>query len=835
MRTEDVLKLDLDAVARRLKSSERGLTRKMAAARLAEHGPNVFRRRGGVALRVLGRQFRSSLIYLLVAASAVSYWIGDYTGAAVIAVILLVNTSLGFFQEYRSERIVEKLTKFIKRQVRVARDGETVLLDESEIVPGDVVTLREGDIAPADLRLVRAEDLLVNESQLTGESVPLSKQPTAGTVRVREGLVLAGSVIERGIGAGLVYATGDETELGSIAMLSTETAKETQYEKSLRSFSSFLMNVVLVGLALVFSFKIFLVGGFSDALPLLLFVIALAVAVVPEVLPVIATVSLASGSLKLAKRHVVVKRLSSMEDLGNIDLLCTDKTGTITENRMAIRSIASSDDRLFQTYAYAAIAPLKGRKRRTQNTYDDAFIEYVSDDVKRAADRLAIVQEIPFDPEGRRRRVVLEDKARKTRTLVVIGAPETLLRISEHGRRAGVLEKIASEGRSGLHHLAIAVKEIEYRAGGDALAHESGLTFLGYASMRDPLRPTAKRTVEHAEKLGIRIKILTGDSREVAEYIGNEVGLIGPRGAVYLGDELDAMSESARRKAVLACNVFARVTPTQKYRIVKTLKEAHVVGYQGDGINDAPALKLADVSIAVQSATDIAKENADIVLLHRSLDVIVNGIEYGRTIFINVNKYIKHTMVSNFGNFLALSAMFLMGSGLPLLPIQVLLTSLITDIPLISIYSDAVAPAEIVRPEKHDMRGLLFISLILGIPTALFELFYYMVVHMQALGSEETSLYLFFTFLALVIFYSIRTKGHFWNAPRPSRLLDVSFLCAFLFSLAITYVEPFRGWFSFAPLSASSIALMLALTLTYFLVADFIKVRYHRFMAATSS
>ncbi len=385
MRKQDVLGISLSGLFGELRSSENGLTEEEAAKRFREHGPNILKKEGVSALGVLLRQFQSSLIYLLVAASAISFWIRDYSDGTIIAVILLVNASLGFFQEYRSEKIVEKLSKFISHQVRLRRSGQIVLLDESRIVVGDVLVVREGDIVPADMRLFEADNLEVNESQLTGESVPVVKRVSNDIAKNPDCLVFTGSVIEKGEGVGIVYAIGNDTELGTIARLSTETKKETQYEKSLRSFSSSLMKVVLLGLALVFALKLILNGGFSNAAGLLLFIIAMAVAVVPEVLPVIATVTLSNGALKLAKRHVVVKRLSSLEDLGNVDLLCADKTGTITENRMVINKIVSADDKLFQELAYAAITPLKGRKRRMQNSYDDAFNRYVSDAVRKEA------------------------------------------------------------------------------------------------------------------------------------------------------------------------------------------------------------------------------------------------------------------------------------------------------------------------------------------------------------------------------------------------------------------------------------------------------------------
>lgn len=815
-------------VFQQLTSPENGLSQQEAGKRLIEHGPNILGKKTANAFSVLVRQLRSSLVYLLVIASIVSYGIKDYTDSTIILVILIINTSLSFYQEYKSEKIIEKLSHFISKQVRVKRDGQILLLDASVIVPGDILIIQEGDIVPADIRLIEADNLQINESQLTGESVPVNKRVTTGAGATSETLLFTGSVVEKGGGIGIVYATAKDTELGTIATLSTETKKQTQYEKSLQSFSTLLIRVVLIGLAVVFISKILLTHGLSNITELLLFIIALAVSTVPEVLPVITTVTLSSGALRLAKKHVVVKRLSAMEDLGNINLLCTDKTGTLTENKMTVHSIVATNNELFQKLAYATVTPLKNRKRRTPHSYDDAFLQYVSEAIQAEARGFVIRQEIPFDPEDRRRRVVLEDTVNHLYYLVVIGAPDILLDIAKCPKKSEYLATIAQEGASGLHHLALAYKSITYINDFDILKNEQGLDFLGYVSLEDPLRPSAKLTIEHAEKLGIAIKILTGDSREVAQYVGRQVGLVEEGQRVYLGDELDALSPEAFDKAVMDSHVFARVSPTQKFNIIQALKQHYVVAYQGDGINDAPALKLADVAIAVNTATDIAKENADIVLLNKSLEVIIGGVKYGRTIFVNINKYIRYTMLNNFGMFISLSVMYLLSATLPILAVQVLLTNLFGDIPLITVSSDTVDDEEVVRPEQHNIRELIMLSIILGIPTALFELIYFVTVHTKPTPLLQTSLYVFFTFQALIIFYAIRNKGHFWKAKRAPFVVNSSFLIACITSLAIIYIPIFQSWFSFVPLPRSAILMIVVFTVFYFFATDAVKVWYYR-------
>lgn len=468
LKKNQVENIDQKIIFELLQSSEKGLSQKTAEKRLVLYGQNTLKKYSVSVWEVLFRQLKNSLIYLLIVASVLSFWVNDYSDATIILAILLINTSLGFFQEYKSEKIIEKLSRFITMQVRVRRDDNVSLVDQTQLVPGDIIIVHEGDIVPADMKLLEATNLQVNESQLTGESVPIIKNS--------KDILFTGSVIEKGMAIGIIYATGENTEYGTIAVLSRETKKQTQYVKSLQDFSSFLIKTILLGLTLVFISKLILDKGIHNSIDLLIFIIATAVAVVPEVLPVITTVSLSSGALKLAKKHVVVKRLSSLEDFGNVDLLCTDKTGTITENKMVINQIISIDPALFQKFAYAAIVHLKGEKRRTQNKYDVAFSTYVSDDIKHQAKSLTILKELPFDPEGRRR-IILRDGSAK-QFLIVIGAPEALFNISAPSQNH-YAEEIQSAGRQGLHTLAIAYKEIQYDSDYDILNSANYDLFLG--------------------------------------------------------------------------------------------------------------------------------------------------------------------------------------------------------------------------------------------------------------------------------------------------------------------------------------------------------------------
>ena len=585
--------------------------------------------------------------------------------------------------------------------------------------------------------------------------------------------------------------------------------------------------MVLITLVVTFLAKLGLSRDLSHLPQFLLFIVALAIAVVPEALPVIATVTLSRGAMLLAKKQLVVKRLSSLEDLGNITLLCTDKTGTLTEGKMSIQKIVAGDPLRLQLFAYATLESLNDADATRQNSYDAAFLAYIPPEVQQQAKVFRQCQALPFDPESRRRRMVIEDTRTNTCYLVVIGAVETLLELSDcqSQQMEQYLTEVTSDGKQGLRDIALAYRELPSTAPITIQDYEQHLTFLGFATLVDPLRPTTKQTIARAESLGVAVKILSGDSREVAAYIGSQIGL---GGEVYTGDEIAKMSPAELKRAVSTCNVFARVSPAQKYAIIEALKGEHVVGYQGDGINDAPALKLADVALAVDTATAVAKECADIVLLKQDLGVIINGIEEGRAIFLNIDKYLKYIMVGNFGNFFALAILYLFSLNLPLLPVQLLLTSLITDVPLITIASDRVDRQEAMQPEKYKTRSLMLISLVLGSWTALFELLYFALVSSRPPLFIQTSMFLFLSFLQLIVIISIRNHSYFWRGTRPSPLLSIAILLAFVFSLALPYVPLTARLFSFTPLPLQELVIVVGLAVLYVVVLDVIKVRYYR-------
>lgn len=787
---------------------------------------------------MLVRQFANPLVYFLAVAAVLALAVGNMSDGAIITAILLINAALGFAQEYRSERSGEQLAKLIIRRALVVRDGKRQSIDVTDLVPGDLVILKEGDVIPADAKLLTAEGVEVDESRLTGESVAVAKGSAATGFMEGGGggggggeatLVFAGSIMQAGEATAVVYATGSASELGRVAALATGVHRVTQYERSLRAFSSLLMRIILLTLAVVFLAKI-MIAGFSNVTALLLFIIALAIAVVPEALPVIMTITFSRGALRLAHEQVIVKRLPALEDLGNVTVLCTDKTGTLTQDCMTVKETVAEDFAQFQTLACAAAQSESGAQGVALTSLDAALLASIPDQVKAQAATFRTLKEVPFDPSVRRRRIVVEDSRTRRQYLVVLGSAETLLDLAHSAHTEQYRRQIAKEGKQGLRHLALAYAVVQYTDDFTVADHKRDLQFLGFVTLCDPLRPSAPATIKLAEQLGVGIKMLTGDSAGVAGYVGRQIGLAQGGERIYTGDDIASMTPDVMEKTASAVTVFARVTPEQKYRIIEALKRNHVVGYQGDGINDVPSLKLADVGIAVDSATDVAKASADIILLDKDLGVIVHGIQYGRAIFVNINKYIKYTMVGNFGNYFALAVLYLLATVLPLLPRQVLLISLLTDVPLVAISTDTVEDADVRQPVTPNIHGMMFLSLVLGTLTALFELAFFATLKLRASEFAQTSLVLFFSFTQLVVIFSIRNTDHFWKARAPSKPLLGAIAGTCVVTLALPYMGPIAALFAFTPLPFGELAIMLAMTAIYVIVLDVVKVWYFRKM-----
>jgi len=815
-----------------LRSSAReGLLPNEAAHRLAEYGVNELSGKETTAVEIFLRQFGSAFIYLLLAASAISLYLGEYLDAGIIFLFLLINTLLGFFQEYRAENALRLLKQFVERKTRVRRGGKELSVAVSDIVPGDTVLLSAGDMIPADGYFLRADGVTVDESPMTGETAPVEKR-SGGLAEPPNGFYGSRNIgfsrtnLVSGDADLLVFATGNWTAVGEIAGKMREAESPSAFEEGVSNFSKFILKLIAVTVPLVFVLHALVADSAVSPGEFLLFAIALTVSAIPEALPLVTTISLSRGALELAKKHVVPRRLSAIEDLGSIDVLATDKTGTITENKLSVADLYGEKESVFR---YALMAPLARNKaaRAQDGVYDSAIVAAHAGDAREGLSPVELIDELPFDPVRKRASVLVREQERLF--LVSRGAPEKVYAGAADETKA--LAWAAREGEKGRRVIAVAYKEIraeDERTLGPE--DEQGLTPVGILSFADPLKPTTKRAVRHAERLGVRVKIVTGDSKEVAGWVGVETGITKDPAKVLLGDEFERMTEAEKASAVERFDVFARTTPAQKFDIIKKLEEKHLVGFLGEGFNDAPALKMAHVGLAVSGASDIAQDASDVVLLNSSLEVVVDGIREGRKIFANTMKYIRATLASNFGNFYALAFASLFIPYLPMLPIQVLLLNLLSDFPMISIAADSVDEIELKRPRGYRVGELTAVAIVLGAISTLFDFaFFGYFVRFDDPAVLQTMWFMGSVLTELVLLFSIRTALPFWRSKRPSA--TVLWLTLFVMggTVVLPFVGPLRRLFGFIVPAPEHLSMVLVLVILYFASTEAAKLLFYKY------
>lgn len=794
-----------------------GLDSGEAGKRLVRFGYNKVAGREIKWWHILVRQFASPLVYLLVGAAGLGFWLRNLEDGVMILLIVVLNAGLGFFQEHRSEQILGVLKKYTAHRSKVKRGGEEMVVDSSDVVPGDVLIIEAGDIIGADVRFIKLENLGVDESILTGESATTEKSEKEAESEVIEisqaaNLGFSGTTVVRGRAEGIVIATGDKTMWGGIARETVEMKRESGFEKDVAKFSRLVLKLIGVTLIALMGANLWLKGGRVSLSEMALFSVALAVSVIPEALPVVITFSLSRGAMKLAKKRVVVKRLTAVEDLGNIQILCTDKTGTLTENRLTVDEIWGADKK--EVVVFGAMVG------RGQDAFDIALRNKVEADQGKKWLRPDVISETPFDPERKRASVILKDG--KSLGIVVRGAPESiwpLCRGIDEKKMKEMMEWVGEKGREGKRVIAIA-----HGKGGQ----EKGLEFKGLVSFVDPIKLTAIAAISQATKLGVEIKILTGDGPEVSETVAREVGLVEGTGKVITGAQLDALSVSEQHTAVQNYAVFARVSPTQKNKIIDLLQEKYRVGFLGEGINDGPALKSADVGLVVAHAADVAREAADIVLLKKDLKEIVDGVEQGRIVSVNTRKYILATMASNFGNFYAVSVSTLLIDFLPMLPLQILLLNMLSDLPMVAVATDNVDKREVAIPRRFDLKGLVMISTLLGIVSTIFDFIFFGMFYKISPGVLQTGWFMGSVATELVFLYSIRTRGFFLRSQPPSKVLSWLTIAAFALAIGLPFTSLGQRYFRFVSLNASQVGLVLGVVACYLIVTEAVKLAYYR-------
>ena len=635
--------LTTSSIFTELQTSLTGLTAAESNARLKKYGENKITSREVTSWQILVRQFKSPFVYLLFISFLILLLLGEMIDAFMILLFVGINASLGFYQEYKSESAVKLLKKYLVAKIKVRRDGVETNIETRFLVEGDLITLEPGDIIPADVRFIKTYNLTADEEVLTGESQPVQKFADPIKKHIKEiyeaeNIGFSGTTIAGGKAEAVVFATGGSTNYAKIVELTSGAERESTFEKELGRFSKFTLLVVLATLIFIVVTSVAIKPN-PSFIELALFSIALAVSVIPEALPVVTTFSLSIGAVSLAKKNVIVKRLSAIEDLGALEVLASDKTGTLTENKLTIIDVYSKDKDECILKANLASGDL-ALSRNVQNNAFDIALSVKLDELggRYRLNLYEKIDEIPFDPNRRRVTVVIADH---TDTYIVTrGSPEDILaicKLSDKGRKK-LLEWTRSMGEKGKRVLAVAECKLNQKDAKDILKCENNLKFLGLITFSDPIKESAYVAISSAKKLGVRVMILTGDSPEVAVSVARQVKLITSYDDVITGSEFEELSVTEKHKAVEKYQVFARVTPQQKYDIIKLLQEKYSVGFLGEGINDAPALKISDVAIVVDGASDVAREASDIVLLERSLKVILDGIEGGRKVFENTSK-----------------------------------------------------------------------------------------------------------------------------------------------------------------------------------------------------
>ena len=813
-----------------LKSGSGGLSSEERRHRLADCGLNETTVRQTTAWGILLRQFRSPFVYLLAGAVAVALYAGEYVDAGLIAVFVLINTALSFYQEYRAEQAVRLLRGYWRYDVTVLVDGQPTSVGSERVVPGDVLRLAAGDRIPADVRFMSADSVTVDESMLTGESVHVEKSCRTASVEPQDyfdagNVGFAGTSLLSGEALAVVFATGRHSSLGLIVGLAGRSASSGVFEREIGSFSRFILKMVGVTLLVIFLLNVVL-RGWGNLDQMLLFFIALTIGVVPEALPVVMTVTHTRAALRLAAKKVIVKRLSAVDDLGSVDVLCIDKTGTVTRNELEVSVIMADDPERCVILSLVGSPAAEGC-RSVGNSFDRALRSFAGQRVAGEAARYRQVAELPFDPDRRRGSVLVEDPD-GGRRLVVRGSPDEVLELC--GRVGEPIELgrwLEREGLAGRRVLVVAERAMSSGCETVSVEDETGLEFVGALSFEDPLKDGAAAAIHKAGQMRIQIKMLTGDAREVAGAVAEQLGLVTDPSEVITGHEFDALDAGGQVEAVGRFVVFARVNPEQKFRIISLLQQAgRSVGFLGEGFNDVPALRLADVGIAVENAADVAKDAADIILGDASLSAIVDGAEIGRRNFANVIKYLTVTLAANFGNFYSVAIVSLLVPFLPMLPVQILLLNLLTDAPMITVAADAAHPSELRRPNHYDARQVILMATVLGVVSSAFDFLTFGVFH--GLGAEplRTLWFMESALTEILLIFSVRTAGPFYRGPRipPS----VSWIMGVM--AVVCLVLPYTGWghrlFGFVSPHPWQLAAVLAIVAVYFCLTELVKLRF---------
>jgi len=813
-----------------------GLSSGEAAERLDRYGPNEpAPAKSGAAITELLLLFLNPLVIILLVAGLASFFLGDAADALIIFVIVLLSVLINFIQTYRSQKAIERLRADVTPTATVLRDGTWQEISRREVVPGDMVRVVAGDLIPADGQILEARDLYVQQAALTGESLPVEKQAyREGSTSVKgpdaPDLVFMGTSVVSGTATVAIQATGPNTAFGAIAERLATRPPETDFERSMKRFGYLIMRAVFF---LVLFILVVRVAMHKDAFESFVFAVALAVGLTPEFLPMITSVTLARGAVRMAREHVVVKHLPAIQNFGTIDILCSDKTGTLTTGQMILSSfvdyLGKPADRPL------ALAYLNSKfETGIRSPLDEAILKTSRTD----ADEYVKCDEIPFDFDRRRLSIVVAKKqadgVSDGRLLITKGAPEGILELSKSYEAEGREIPLDAEAHKccratfddlsaqGFRVLGVAYRSVDARPA-YSVQDESSLVFAGYLAFADPPSSDAAESLATMQRDGVQLKILTGDNELVARHVCGQVGIEKP--IIILGDELDRTTDPALQHLAEEATVFARVSPVQKHRIIHALKlRGHVVGYMGDGINDAPSLHAADVGISVSSAVDVAREAADIILLKPGLDVLHKGITEGRRASANVLKYLLMGTSSNFGNMFSMAGASLFLPFLPMLPTQILLNNFLYDTAQITIPSDNVDQEYVSAPHKWNMTLIRNFMIFIGPISSIYDfLTFYVLLRIFHADQPEFHTGWFVESLAtqtLVLFVIRTTKNPFKS--RPSMPLATTTILIVILGIWLPY-SPVAHHLGFTPLPGPFFTFLAISTVTYLLLVELAK------------
>jgi Mg2+-importing ATPase len=834
----------------RLGTDIEGLTLHQVALRYREVGPNtIVEEHAYDAWRHLGQVLANPLSLLLVALAVVNWFTGSRQGAIVIVAIVLLSSLFAFAQEHRSTKAAEALRAMVRVMVMLRRrrhphvapppSGEPVPVPLLHVVPGDIVLLSAGNLVPADVRVLSAKDLFVDQSALTGESLPVEKLPAcaaeAGALLDERSLAFMGSHVRSGTGTAVVLATGARTHFGRLAHAVDASRAPTSFDLGMHSYLWLIVRLMMVMVPAVL-----LINGLSkgDWLEALLFAVAVAVGMTPELLPMVVTVNLAKGALAMAGKRVIVKRLGSIQNFGAMDVLATDKTGTLTQNRVLLErhvDVAGLESKRVLEFACLTSFFQSG----TRNLLDDAVLTHAElHEHIRTGAGYRKVDEIPFDFERRRMSVVVETADGGSHLLICKGAVEEVTEACTRAERdgqavpfeaghAGDLHSVTRElNEEGFRVVAVAYKEVPPGPAAYGAADEAELVLLGYIAFLDPPKDSAAPALEMLRKSGVAVKVVTGDNDLVCAHVCRQVGL--PPAGVLLGSEVDALSDAALEDRVDGVTIFAKASPQQKARVIRALRQrGHVVGYLGDGINDGPALKAADVGISVDSAVDVAKGSADIILLENSLAVLREGVVEGRRVFANVTKYLRMAGSSNFGNVFSMVGASALLPFLPMAPVQILVNNLLYDISQTAVATDNVDPDYLAVPRRWDVSGIGRYMACLGPVSSLFDYvtFAALAWGLGALAHPavfQTGWFVESLLSQTLVVHVIRTNRTPFLESRPSRALVAMTLAICAIGIALPF-SPFAGSLGLVPPPAAFWPALGAIVVAYLAAAQFVK------------